>query len=90
MRGSHNLTASYSDSWRSPDTSAKAKICVLHRLGLAASLITKLGGDALAAQMVEELNSDGVDTAHVKFTEGAPSPFTYIIVDRAGAFSWSV
>ncbi len=32
-----------------------------------------------------EFEEDGVDTSCVVRAEGHPSPFTYIIVDRAGA-----
>lgn len=40
--------------------------------------------DVFAASCVSELKADGVDTAHIMRAAGAPSPFTYIIVDRAG------
>ena len=55
------------------------------RLGLAPALVTKIGGDALGDQILAELDGDGVDTAHVLRAASAPSPFTYIIVDRQGA-----
>ena len=55
------------------------------RLGLAPVLVTKLGGDAVGDGIVEELNADGVDTGLVLRQVGAPSPFTYIIVDAEGA-----
>ena len=57
------------------------------RLGLAPALVTKLGGDAVGDGIVEELNADGVDTKLVLRQAGAPSPFTYIIVDAQGGVS---
>lgn len=54
------------------------------RLGLAPCLISKIGDDALADQIVAELEADGVDCRHVLHAEGFSSPFTYIIVDREG------
>ena len=54
------------------------------RLGLAPMLVTKLGGDAVGDGIVEELAADGVDTGLALRQPGAPSPFTYIIVDAEG------
>lgn len=54
------------------------------RLGLAPALVSKIGDDALGDGIVAELLREGVDPAHVLRAAGAPSPFTYIIVDRAG------
>ncbi|KAF5842011.1 Ribokinase-like protein [Dunaliella salina] len=54
------------------------------RLGLGSTLVTKVGGDALGDGIVNELNTDGIDTTHVLRAPGFPSPFTYIIVDRKG------
>lgn len=56
------------------------------RLGLAPSLLTKIGGDGLGDGIVKELQEDGVDTTHALRAAGHPSPFTYIIVDRTGAY----
>lgn len=47
-------------------------------------LVSKLGGDAVGDGIVEELVADGVDTGLVLRQAGAPSPFTYIIVDAEG------
>lgn len=54
------------------------------RLGLKPVLITKIGDDAVGDDIINELESDGVDTRYVVRAEGHPSPFTYIIVDREG------
>ncbi|GLC72810.1 hypothetical protein PLESTF_001295700 [Pleodorina starrii] len=54
------------------------------RLGLAPTLVTKIGGDGLGDGILSELGADGIDTTHVLRAEGHPSPFTYIIVDRQG------
>ncbi|KXZ55104.1 hypothetical protein GPECTOR_3g258 [Gonium pectorale] len=54
------------------------------RLGLSASLVTKIGGDGLGDGMLSELRADGIDTSAVLRAAGHPSPFTYIIVDRTG------
>jgi sugar/nucleoside kinase (ribokinase family) len=55
------------------------------RLGLAPALWTVLGGDANADAIRDGLAAEGVDTAAVVCVPGAASPFTYIIVDQAGA-----
>ena len=34
---------------------------------------------------LQELETDGVNAAHVLRAEGVPSPFTYVIVDKEGA-----
>ncbi|GBF88472.1 hypothetical protein Rsub_01185 [Raphidocelis subcapitata] len=55
------------------------------RLGLSPAIVTKIGGDGLGDGIISELVRDGVDPSLVLRAEGHPSPFTYIIVDRAGA-----
>ncbi|GMH38663.1 hypothetical protein BSKO_06547 [Bryopsis sp. KO-2023] len=54
------------------------------KLGLKPVLLTKLGDDGIGGGAISELQGDGVDTSNVIIAEGAPSPFTYIIVDREG------
>ena len=54
------------------------------RLGLDPWLVSKIGDDGLGDQMLAELNNDGVHTDFVLRESDSPSPFTYIIVDRAG------
>ena len=54
------------------------------RLGLTPALITKIGSDSVGDQILAELEQDGVDTRHVLRAQDAPSPFSYIIVDRQG------
>ncbi|GIL55507.1 hypothetical protein Vafri_11071 [Volvox africanus] len=54
------------------------------RLGLAPTLVTKIGADGLGDGIISELHRDGIDTTHVLRAKGHPSPFTYIIVDRQG------
>jgi len=54
------------------------------RLGLRPSLLSKIGDDGLGDGILAQLAADGVDAGHVIRAPGAPSPFTYIIVDRAG------
>ena len=55
------------------------------RLGLVRpALITKIGSDSVGDQILAELKGDGVDVSHVLRAPDAPSPFTYIIVDREG------
>lgn len=55
------------------------------RLGLAPTIVSKIGGDGVGDGILAEFRRDGVDTAHMLRAPGAPSPFTYIIVDRQGA-----
>lgn len=54
------------------------------RLGLAPAVVSKVGGDTLGDGIEAELRGEGVDTAGLLRAAGAPSPFTYIIVDRQG------
>ena len=54
------------------------------RLGLDPWLVSKIGDDGLGDQMLGELKNDGVHTGFVLREPNSPSPFTYIIVDRAG------
>ena len=54
------------------------------RLGLRPSIVSKIGDDGIGDQIISELQADGVQTTHLLRAESSPSPFTYIIVDRAG------
>lgn len=54
------------------------------RLGLRSSLVSKIGDDGIGDQIISELHGDGVQTTHLLRAKNKPSPFTYIIVDRAG------
>ncbi|GMJ01299.1 hypothetical protein like AT4G28706 [Hibiscus trionum] len=51
------------------------------RLGLNPRLISKVANDAQGKSILEELESDGVDTSFFIVSEEGNSPFTYIIVD---------
>ncbi|OMO90523.1 Ribokinase [Corchorus capsularis] len=51
------------------------------RLGLIPRLISKVANDGQGKSILEELESDGVDTSFFIVEEGN-SPFTYIIVDN--------
>lgn len=63
-------------------------LTALARLGIHTHLVTKLGDDALAGQILEELQGDGVNTEHVLHAENHPSPFTYVLCDRQGLLTW--
>ncbi|KAF3436068.1 hypothetical protein FNV43_RR23160 [Rhamnella rubrinervis] len=52
------------------------------RLGLNARLITKIADDSQGKGILEELQSDGVDTSFMVVSKGGNSPFTYVIVDE--------
>jgi sugar/nucleoside kinase (ribokinase family) len=54
----------------------------VRRLGVAASLVTKIGADAHGAAVVAELESDGVGVDGVIRAQGVDTPFTYVIVDK--------
>jgi sugar/nucleoside kinase (ribokinase family) len=54
------------------------------RLGLSTSIVSKIGGDSLGDGIIAEFERDAVGTGHLLRAAGAPSPFTYIIVDRQG------
>jgi sugar/nucleoside kinase (ribokinase family) len=55
------------------------------RLGLSPWIVTKIGDDGLGDGIISEFQRDGVATDCILRAPGAPSPFTYIIVDREGA-----
>ena len=55
------------------------------RLGLSPSIVTKIGDDGLGDGIISEFQRDGVATECILRAAGAPSPFTYIIVDREGS-----
>ncbi|CAM9638877.1 unnamed protein product [Chrysoparadoxa australica] len=54
------------------------------RLGLASSMLTKIGNDANGQLVIEGLRKDGVDTSFIVVSPRTPSAFTYVIVDRKG------
>ncbi|GLT41487.1 hypothetical protein SLA2020_155470 [Shorea laevis] len=51
------------------------------RLGLNPRLISKVANDGQGKSILDELESDGVDTSFIVVSKGGNSPFTYIIVD---------
>lgn len=57
------------------------------RMGVRAALVSKIGSDGISEQILAEFEREGVDTQQVLRAKG-PSPFTYIIVDRAGALGY--
>lgn len=54
------------------------------RLGLHATIVSKIGDDGVGDGILAEFQRDAVDTSHMLRAEGSPSPFTYIVVDREG------
>jgi sugar/nucleoside kinase (ribokinase family) len=55
------------------------------RLGLSPCIVTKIGDDGLGDGIISEFQRDNIATDCILRASGAPSPFTYIIVDREGA-----
>ncbi|GLU07842.1 hypothetical protein SLE2022_247820 [Rubroshorea leprosula] len=51
------------------------------RLGLNPRLISKVANDGQGKSILDDLESDGVDTSFIVVSKGGNSPFTYIIVD---------
>ncbi|CAM9392356.1 unnamed protein product [Phaeothamnion confervicola] len=52
------------------------------RLGLHASIVTKVGADANGRLILDGLRAEGVDTSLCYVSAATLSPFTYVIVDR--------
>ncbi|XP_024004732.1 ketohexokinase isoform X2 [Eutrema salsugineum] len=52
------------------------------RLGLTSRLISKVANDSQGKEILEELESDGVDTSFLVVSKEGNTPFTYIIVDK--------
>ncbi|XP_030496077.2 uncharacterized protein LOC115712013 [Cannabis sativa] len=59
---------------------ANALTCAA-RLGLNPRLVSKVANDSQGKAILEELESDGVDTSFFVVAKDGNSPFTYIIVD---------
>ncbi|GAB2281883.1 hypothetical protein Dimus_016446 [Dionaea muscipula] len=53
------------------------------RLGLRPRIITKVAGDSEGRKLVEEFESDGVDTSFVVVSKEGRSMFSHVIVDSA-------
>lgn len=51
------------------------------RLGLNPRLISKVADDSQGEGILDELESDGVDSSFIVVSKGGNSPFSYIIVD---------
>ena len=60
-------------------------LTAMSRLGVNPSILTKLSDDGAGKAIMDEFAADGVDTSAVVIEAGKSSPFTYIIVDRAGS-----
>ncbi|KAI4350288.1 hypothetical protein L6164_004757 [Bauhinia variegata] len=58
-----------------------ALTCVA-RLGLKPRLISKVSDDAQGRGILDELDSDGVDTSYFAVSKEGTSPFTYIVIDN--------
>jgi len=54
------------------------------RLGGRASLISRVGSDAVGARITADLEQAGVDCRHVRSFEGVGSPLCTVIVDEQG------
>ncbi|KAG2240120.1 hypothetical protein Bca52824_091122 [Brassica carinata] len=52
------------------------------RLGLTCRLISKVANDSQGKGILEELESDGVDTSFLVVSKEGNTPFTYVIVDK--------
>ncbi|CAH8322584.1 unnamed protein product [Eruca vesicaria subsp. sativa] len=52
------------------------------RLGLTSRLISKVANDSQGKGILEELESDGVDTSFLVVSKEGNTPFTYVIVDK--------
>jgi sugar/nucleoside kinase (ribokinase family) len=60
-------------------------LTAMARLGVTPAILTKLSDDGAGKAILDEFAVDGVDTSAVVVEPGKSSPFTYIIVDRAGS-----
>lgn len=60
------------------------------RLGLRARILSKIGDDQLATDILRELDDEGIDTRVMVQGTNESSAFTYILVDRAGVASCQV
>lgn len=52
------------------------------RLGASVALIGRVGGDDDGSWLRERLDADGVDTSHLRVTEGAATGLAVVLVDR--------
>lgn len=58
----------------------------LARLGTKAKLISPLGTDSEAAEILEYLRTEGVDTGYLEIRHGSKSPRTIVLAFKNGAF----
>ncbi|KAK4756531.1 hypothetical protein SAY87_006658 [Trapa incisa] len=61
--------------------SGNALTCVA-RLGMSPRIISKVANDNQGRDIIEELETDGVDTSYIVVSKEGNSPFTYIIIDN--------
>lgn len=54
------------------------------RLGGKASLIARIGGDAMGDRFIAEVEAEGVDCSHVRRAPGVATPVSAVIVDADG------
>jgi sugar/nucleoside kinase (ribokinase family) len=54
------------------------------RLGGKASLITRIGDDAMGDRFVAEVEAEGVDCTHIRRAPGVATPVSAVIVDAEG------
>lgn len=54
------------------------------RLGVATTLVARLGADAYGQAALTNFQQDGVNVRYIKLDEGAPSGVALIVVDAAG------
>jgi len=72
-----------SDPLRLPGGKASNQAAALSALGLATTLIARVGNDASGEWMIDVLSRTGVDTSHIQ-RDSAPTGTAYITVDAAG------
>lgn len=57
----------------------------IRRLGIACTLVAKIGDDSNGTAVLSELQRDGICTDYIMTRRGMATPFTYIIVDSSSS-----
>src|SRR5690606_6654211 len=66
---------------QAPHGMATSAATAAARLGGKASLITRIGDDAMGDRFVAEVEAEGVDCTHVRRVKGVATPVSAVIVD---------
>jgi ribokinase len=77
-------TVSGGDVFRNPGGKGANQAVAAARLGRGVAMVGRVGDDQAGRELLASLRADGVDTAHVRVADGAPSGTAFITVRDDG------